>query len=129
MQFGQTLSVIEQQVEGSAKVYPPVLPIRSAYMTIEIDEGLNGQSQAEGWVFGDLGLYINHDHQHVLIHLPSKVEIYESPSCSATWMVKICLIRVGADIRKMIDDRRYAHHVIRILADFLDVETIQGFLL
>jgi hypothetical protein len=125
MQFGQTLSVIEEAQGG----YPPVLPIRSAYLTIEIDEGLNGHGQAEGWVFGDLALYINKAHLHVLVHLPSKVEIYESHSCSATWMVKVCLIRIGADIKKMIDDRRYAHHVMRIMSDFLDVETIQGFLL
>lgn len=125
MQFGQTLSVIET----SAGAYPPVVPIRSAFMTIEIDEGLNGRERAEGWVFGDLALYINDDHQHVILHLPSKVEIFETAACHEAWMVKICLIRLGVDVKLMIDNRRYANHVMRVLADFLDPQTIQGFLL
>jgi hypothetical protein len=125
MQFGQTLSVIEQHPGA----FPPVVPIRSALMTIEIDEGLNGHAQADGWVYGDLAIYLNDDHQHVIVHLPTKVEIFESSSCHEPWMVKICLIRLGVDVKRMIDDRRYAHHVMRILADFLDPQTIQGFLL
>jgi hypothetical protein len=124
MQFGQTLSVIEGQ--GN---FPPVVPIRSELRTIEIDEGLNGRSQADGWVFGELAIYINDAHHHALIHLPTKVEIYESYSCHTTWLIKIYLIRLGVDIGKMIDDRRYGKHVMRILADLLDPDAIQGFLL
>jgi hypothetical protein len=125
MQFGQTLSVIEEH-PGS---FPPVVPIKSILTTIEIDEGLNGRRTAEGWVFRDLAVYINDDHQHVLVHLPTKVEIFETSACHEAWMVKIYLIRLGVDLKRLIDDRRYGQHVMRILADFLDPQTIQGFLL
>ena len=129
MQYGQTLSLIEQPAGDPKKGYPVVMPILSAFTAIEIDEGLNGRSRAEGWVFGDLAIFINDDGLHVIIHLPTKVEILQTNSCWKAWAVKIALIRIGADIEKMINDRSYAQHVIRVLVDFLDPAIVDDFLL